>query len=75
MATQGKVYEYDILTKEKKLVKEVEIPSGHDPNKYIVERLKAKSHDGRMIPITLVRRKDIKLDGKSKMVLYAYGSI
>ena len=74
MATQGKVYEYDILTKEKKLVKEVEIPSGHDPNKYIVERLKAKSHDGRMIPITLVRRKDIKLDGKSKMVLYAYGA-
>ena len=74
MATQGKIYEYDILTKEKKLVKEVEIPSGHDPDKYVVERLKAKSHDGRMIPITLVRRKDIKLDGKSKMVLYAYGA-
>ena len=74
MATQGKIYEYDVLTKEKKLVKEVEIPSGHDPDKYVVERLKAKSHDGRMIPITLVRRKDIKLDGKSKMVLYAYGA-
>ena len=74
MATQGKIYEYDVLTKEKKLVKEVEIPSGHDPNKYVVERLKAKSHDGRMIPITLVRRKDIMLDSKSKMVLYAYGA-
>ena len=74
MATQGKIYEYDVLTKEKKLVKEVEIPSGHDPDKYVVERLKAKSHDGRMIPITLVRRKDILLDGKSKMVLYAYGA-
>ena len=74
MSTQGKIYEYDVLTKEKKLVKEVEIPSGHDPDKYVVERLKAKSHDGRMIPITLVRRKDIKLDGKSKMVLYAYGA-
>ena len=74
MATQGKIYEYDVLTKEKKLVKEIEIPSGHDPDKYVVERLKAKSHDGRMIPITLVRRKDILLDGKSKMVLYAYGA-
>ena len=74
MSTQGKIYEYDIITKEKKLVKEVEIPSGHDPDKYIVERLKAKSHDGRMIPITLVRRKDIMLDNKSKMVLYAYGA-
>jgi len=74
MATQGKIYEYDVLTKEKKLVKEAEIPSGHDPDKYVVERLKAKSHDGRMIPITLVRRKDIMLDSKSKMVLYAYGA-
>ena len=74
MATQGKIYEYDVLTKEKKLVKEIEIPSGHDPDKYVVERLKAKSHDGRMIPITLVRRKDIMLDSKSKMVLYAYGA-
>ena len=74
MATQGKIYEYDVLTKEKKLVKEIEIPSGHDPDKYVVERLKAKSRDGRMIPITLVRRKDILLDGKSKMVLYAYGA-
>ncbi len=52
MATQGKIYEYDIITKEKKLVKEVEIPSGHDPDKYVVKRLKARSHDGRMIPIT-----------------------
>ena len=74
MATPGKVYEYDIITKEKKLVKEVEIPSGHHPHKYITERIKAKSHDGRMIPITLVRRKDIKLDGKTKILLYAYGA-
>ena len=41
MATPGKIFEYDIKTKEKKLVKEVEIPSGHDPNRYVVERIKA----------------------------------
>jgi oligopeptidase B len=74
MATPGRVYEYDIITKEKKMVKEVEIPSGHNPKKYITERIKAKSHDGRLIPITLVRRKDIKQDGKSKIILYAYGA-
>ena len=74
MATPGKIYEYDILTKEKKLVKEVEIPSGHDSKKYIVERIKAKSHDGRMIPITLIRKKDINKNGKSKLLLYAYGA-
>ena len=74
MKTPGKVYEYDILTKEKKLVKEVEIPSGHDPDKYVVERIKAKSHDGRMVPISLVRLKNSKQDGKSKILLYAYGA-
>jgi len=74
MATPGKVYEYDILTKEKKLVKEVEIPSGHNPNNYVVERIKAKSHDGRMVPISLVRLKSSKQDSKSKVLLYAYGA-
>jgi len=74
LATPGKVYEYDIITKEKKLVKEVEVPSGHNPDDYLVERIKATAHDGRKIPITLVRRKNVKLDGKTKLVLYAYGS-
>ncbi|RPG96895.1 MAG: S9 family peptidase, partial [Candidatus Pelagibacter sp. TMED165] len=74
MATPGKVYEYNILTKEKKLVKELEIPSGHNPKKYVVERIKAKSHDGRMVPISLVRLKNSKQDGKSKVLLYAYGA-
>ena len=74
MATPGKIFEYDILSKEKKLVKETEIPSGHDPSKYVVERIKAKSHDGRMIPISLVRLKDAKQDAKSKVLLYAYGA-
>ena len=74
MATPGKIYEYDILTKKKKLVKEVEIPSGHNPDNYIVERIKAKSHDGRMIPISLVRLKNSRQDAKSKILLYAYGA-
>ena len=73
LATPGKIYEYDIITKKKKLVKEVDIPSGHNSDDYLVERIKATAHDGREIPITLVRRKDTKLDGKSKLLLYAYG--
>ncbi len=74
MATPIRIYEYDIVTKEKKLVKEAEIPSGHDAKKYVVERIKAKSHDGRMIPISLIRLKNKKQDGKSKVLLYAYGA-
>ncbi len=73
LSTPGKIYEYDILTKEKKIVKEIEIPSGHNPDDYLVERIKAVAHDGRHIPITLVRKKGTKLNGTSKLLLYAYG--
>ena len=72
--TQERVYVYNLKTKEKKLVKEQEIPSGHNPNDYIVERLECKSHDGRVIPITLTRHKDTKVDGSGNLLLYGYGS-
>ena len=72
--TPGKSYIYDIVTKEKKLVKEEIVPSGHQPNDYIVERLNCDSHDGRKIPLTITRHKKTKLDGSANLLLYAYGS-
>ena len=73
--TQGRIYLYNLKTKEKKLVKEQEIPSGHNPNDYIVERLECPSHDGRMVPITITRHKKTKVnDGSANLLLYAYGS-
>ncbi len=70
----GKSYIYDIVTKKKKFVKEEKIPSGHDPNNYIVQRLNCNSHDGRKIPLTLTYSKKTKLNGKANLILYAYGS-
>jgi len=72
--TQARVYEYNLKTKEKKLVKEQEIPSGHNPEDYIVERLECKSHDGRAVPITITRHKKTKIDGSANLLLYGYGS-
>ena len=72
--TPGKSYIYDIATKEKKLVKEEIVPSGHQPDDYIVERLNCDSHDGRKIPLTITRHKTTKLDGTANLLLYAYGS-
>ena len=72
--TPGKTYLYNLKTKEKKLVKEQEIPSGHNSDDYIVERLECASHDGRMVPITITRHKKTKLDGSAKLLLYGYGS-
>ena len=72
--TPGKAYLYNLKTKDKKLVKEQEIPSGHNPDDYIVERLECPSHDGRMVPITITRHKKTKIDGSSNLLLYGYGS-
>jgi len=72
--TPGKTYLFNLKTKEKKLVKEQEIPSGHNPNDYIVERLECPSHDGRLVPITITRHKKTKIDGSANLLLYGYGS-
>ena len=72
--TQSRVYLYNLATKKKKLVKEQIIPSGHNPSDYIVERVDCKSHDGRMVPLTITRHKNTKLDGSANLLLYGYGS-
>ncbi len=72
--TPGRTYLYNLKTKEKKLVKEQEIPSGHNPNEYVVERIECPSHDGRMVPITITRHKNTKTDGSANLLLYGYGS-
>ena len=72
--TQSRVYSYNLKTKQKRLVKEQEIPSGHNPENYIVERIDCKSHDGRMVPLTITRHKNTKLDGSANLLLYGYGS-
>jgi len=72
--TQSRVYSYNLSSKEKKLVKEQEIPSGHNPENYVVERVNCQSHDGRMIPLTITRHKNTVLDGSAKLLLYGYGS-
>ena len=72
--TQSRTYLYNLKSKERKLVKEQEIPSGHNPEDYIVERLECNSHDGRKVPITLTRHKKTKVDGTANVLLYGYGS-
>ena len=72
--TPSRVYSYNLSTKFKKLVKEQKIPSGHNPDDYIVERIEYKSHDGRLVPLTITRHKKTKIDGSAKLLLYGYGS-
>ncbi len=72
--TPSRVYKYNLSNKSKELVKEQEIPSGHNKDDYIVERVEFESHDGRMVPLTITRHKKTKIDGSANLLLYGYGS-
>ena len=72
--TPNRTYEYNLATKEKKLLKELEIPSGYQRDDYVVKRINCLAHDGRKIPITITHHKKTKLDGSANLFLYGYGS-
>ncbi len=74
MTTPAEVFDYDMRTRERVLLKTQEVPSGHDPHRYVTRRLMAASHDGALVPVSLLHRRDIALDGSAPLLLYGYGS-
>ncbi len=72
--TPPSVFEYNIAGGEKKLLKQIEVLGGYDPARYIVERVRAKAADGKQVPLDVVRRKDVPVDGSAACWLYGYGS-
>ena len=72
--TPYRTYLYDLKTKKKKLIKKQIIPSGYKSCNYMVERKESTSHDGRKVPITIIRHKDTLLNGKANLILYGYGA-
>ena len=72
--TPGQVFDYDLSTGMRKLRKTTEIPSGHDPADYVTVRTAAPSHDGALVPVTILYHKNTRLDGKAPCLLYGYGS-
>jgi oligopeptidase B len=68
------VYDYDVRTRQSKLLKRTEVLGGYDPNAYQAERRHATAPDGTKVPISLVYRKGLKKDGSAPALLYAYGS-
>ncbi|MCE2895106.1 MAG: S9 family peptidase [Flammeovirgaceae bacterium] len=75
MTTPSSQYDYEMITKEKKLLKEQEVPGGFDRTNYQTERVWATARDGVKVPVSLVYRKDkFKKDGTDPCLQYAYGS-
>jgi oligopeptidase B len=74
MTTPAQVFDYDMSVRTRVLRKTQEIPSGHDPSRYVAQRVMAPARDGETVPISLVYRKETKLDGSAPLLLYGYGA-
>jgi oligopeptidase B len=74
LTTPNSTYDFNMDTKEKKLLKQQEVVGDFDPSDYETKRLYAPAEDGVKVPVSLVYRKGIRLDGNNPVLLYAYGS-
>ncbi len=74
LTTPSEVYDYNLVTGERVLRKRQEVPSGHNPGDYVTRRLFATASDGEQVPISIVHRREIALDGSAPCLLYGYGS-
>ncbi|HEY7715353.1 MAG TPA: S9 family peptidase [Candidatus Binatia bacterium] len=74
MKTPLSIYDYDMSTRQKTLLKREEVLGGFDPDNYLTERLYAPTADGTLIPISLLYRKGIVKDGDNPLLLYGYGA-
>lgn len=73
-STPEQTYDFNMTSRERELRKTQEIPSGHNPDLYAVERLFVTAEDGAEIPVTVLRLKTTKVDGNAPLLLYGYGS-
>lgn len=74
MTTPAQVFDYDMRTRRRTLLKTQEVPSGHDPEAYVTRRLLVPSHDGEEVPVSLLYARGTALDGSAPCLLYGYGS-
>jgi oligopeptidase B len=74
MTTPQETYDYDMKSRERVLRKRREIPSGHDPKRYVTRRLYAQAQDGETVPISLLHRADFSPGDGAPLLLYGYGA-
>jgi oligopeptidase B len=74
LTTPGSVYDYDIQTGEKQLMKRDPVLGDFDTANYRTELLWATARDGAKVPVSLVYRNGFERDGHAPLLQYAYGS-
>jgi oligopeptidase B len=74
LVTPGSVFEYDLITGQSKLLKQIEVPGNFDRSLYASERVFAKAADGVAVPVSIMYRKDRFAKGRNPLFVYGYGS-
>lgn len=74
LTTPPSTYDFNMKTRERKLLKRQEVLGGYQPESYATERLMAPGYDGTLVPISLVYRKDTARTAATPLLLYGYGS-
>lgn len=74
LTTPNSVFDYDMNSHTKKLMKEQAVLGGFDKNDYVTERIFVTARDGVKIPVSIVYKKGTNKDGSAPLLLYAYGS-
>lgn len=74
LTTPNSIFEYNMASRGKELLKQQEVLGGYNPDDYQSERFFVTSHDGVQVPVSLVYKKGLLKNGKNPLVLYGYGS-
>ncbi|MCF6320974.1 MAG: S9 family peptidase, partial [Rhizobiaceae bacterium] len=74
MTTPSQSYEYNMETRERRLLKTQEVPSGHNIADYVTRRVQVPAADGELVPVSLLFHKDTPIDGSAPCLLYGYGA-
>ncbi|MDF1864529.1 MAG: S9 family peptidase [Saprospiraceae bacterium] len=74
LTTPTSIFDYNMSSKDRVLLKQQEVVGDFDPAKYQSERHFATASDGAKVPISLVYKKGVEKDGKAPLLLYGYGS-
>jgi len=74
LVTPRSIFDYNLVTRERRLRKQTEVLGGYDPAQYVTERLAARAADGTSIPISIAYRRGRPCDGSAPLFLIGYGA-
>ncbi len=72
--TPESIYDYNMKTRSKTLKKRQKVLGGFNPNHYETERMWVTARDGAEVPMSVLYKKDLQIDGQNPALIYAYGS-